>query len=312
MSRPYDDETSSEEEVVEERDEELSEAFAKLFPAPAPAGAPPAVSKLLERAKRAAAWAWHGFDDEELERPARAEDVTAYWAADDATKLEQARQSAARSRGPEARSERRGGGGGGGGGGGDGSAAYETDDLTPAELAALGKAMFRAADGEAARRAWFKDREKRKRATSDELRRKLEAARREMADDTRSLVLGQAQRSGLASQRLRTDRTFKDASDRAEAARRRLEAMRGRRDRPLSSAPPPPVRADDSSAPRPRPRPKPARQLRCAPPPAPARPRSPTRIRPKARSPDEAEALAALDVYWKAPSAFRETEESDG
>ena len=282
--------SSQDERALDERDRDFTEIFASLWPTLAPTPAKPARQKsLLGRAKAAASWAWFGPDDGALEDRLGAEDVASYWAADDASKLRHVeREHDARVALAAARR--------------DCAGDFDTDQLTRAELADLGRVMLRAKDGDAAKRDWFRARAAKRRPAGN-VAAKLEAARREMRSDTRELVMGQAARRDLEASRRETDRQVKEAQERAEASRRRLEAMRARRDRPLTT-----TFADDAAEPRPRARPKPpkppARQPR-----KPRRPKSPERIRPKARSAGELEDLAALDVYWKAPTDFRDDDD---
>ena len=282
--------SSQDERALDARDRDFTEIFASLWPTLAPTPAKPARQKsLLGRAKAAASWAWFGPDDGALEDRLGAEDVASYWAADDASKLQHVeREHDARVALAAARR--------------DCAGDFDTDQLTRAELADLGRVMLRAKDGDAAKRDWFRARAAKRRPAGN-VAAKLEAARREMRSDTRELVMGQAARRDLEASRRETDRQVKEAQERAEASRRRLEAMRARRDRPLTT-----TFADDAAEQRPRARPKPpkppARQPR-----KPRRPKSPERIRPKARSAGELEDLAALDVYWKAPTDFRDDDD---
>lgn len=135
---------------------------------------------------------------------------------------------------------------------------------------------------------------------SSALQAKVDAARRAVKQDTRDLVLGQANRAaaGVASTRRRTDEV--DALNaRAEESRRRLEEMRSKRDAPLRTT----AAKDDepryltaAGAARAEKARKDKARRRAE---RPSRPRSPTRVKPNLKTAAEVDAHATLDMYWK-------------
>ena len=284
---PPDQSTSSAAETLERRADRPDDAasmggyLASLW-ASAAARASPASPPPSLRAWAAAAFRGDAARKAEAVQaaPKRAADVADYWASADADTLKKLeRAEAART---AARAER---------------AArptpkavdFGTDDLTGAELAALGKALLRADDRDAARAAWFKARSAKNRGGPAALRKKLEAARANLRDDTRALVMGQVHRRDLEDARPRTDASLSAAAARAERSRRELEKIRVRRGVPLRRPAPAPA--------------SPPGQRRGAAPPRKATTRAPAPARRK--DGDE----AAVDCYWKEPSLFSSTKD---